>query len=486
MDPQPATPVDPARAAEQVSAAEATAAAPVPAPAPEESAEPTLSGANRAVQSELLKLGLLLAFGTLLGWPFEFAETGFVIAACLYIVLHLRHLRALRLWVDAPKHVELPEPSGIWGEIFEKLIDLQKRNKKRKKRLAAIVSEFQASTAALPDGAVVLGERGEIAWFNKAAQATLGLRTPHDLGIRISNLIRHPDFADYLSAQSYEADVEVPSPVNRNVRLSLKVIPYGNNQRLMIVRDVSELRRLETARRDFVSNASHELRTPLTVLRGYLDMIEPDSRSTGPLAQWRMPIQEMRAQATRMELLINDMLKLAKLESDVDIKQDVLDVPQVLQRVVDDARAMSQGSHQVEQEIDGDLFLYGREVEAQSIFSNLVSNAVRYSPAGGTIRVRWWGDADGAHFSVQDQGLGIDEKDLPRLTERFYRVDVGRSRASGGTGLGLSIVKHALERHEGRLQIDSRLGVGSTFTCHFPPHRVHRAEEPPEKRALAG
>ncbi|HKY89944.1 MAG TPA: phosphate regulon sensor histidine kinase PhoR [Nevskiaceae bacterium] len=485
MESQPATPVEPAPAAEPSPAAD-VATAPVPDPAPEESPELTLSGATRAVQSELLKLALLLSFGTLVGWPFALAETGFVIAACFYIVFHVRHLRALRLWVDAPKHVELPEPSGIWGEIFEKLIDLQKRNKKRKKRLAAIVSEFQASTAALPDGAVVLGERGEIAWFNKAAQATVGLRTPHDLGIRISNLIRHPDFADYFAAQNYDSDVEVPSPVNRNVRLSLKVIPYGNNQRLMIVRDVSELRRLETARRDFVANASHELRTPLTVLRGYLDMIEPDSRGNGPLNQWRMPIQEMRAQATRMELLINDMLKLAKLESDVDTKQDVLDVPQVLLRVVEDARHMSQGSHQVEAEIDRELFLYGRETEAQSLFSNLVSNAVRYSPAGGTIRVRWWGDGEGAHFSVQDEGIGIDEKDLPRLTERFYRVDVGRSRASGGTGLGLSIVKHALERHEGRLQVESRLGVGSTFTCHFPTHRVHRAEEPPEKRALAG
>ena len=447
---------------------------------------PVFRSVQLALRREVSKIVGIALVGVFVGWIFEHALLGYAVAVTLYLGIQLRHLRALRQWLEAPKHVELHEPGGIWGEVFEKLLDLQKRNRKRKKKLAAIVSEFQASTAALPDGAVVLSVRGEIAWFNKAAQALLGLRGQQDVGIRIPNLIRHPDFTDYFADSEYVNELEVPSPINHNVRIALKIIPYGKDQRLMIVRDVSELRRLETARRDFVANASHELRTPLTVLRGYLDMIEPESRGPGPLAPWRMPINEMRTQSARMESLINDMLKLAKLESDVDTRQEVLDVPHVLQRVLDEARAMSQGTHVIEGQIDMELFLFGRETEAQSIFSNLVSNAVRYTPEQGRIEVRWYGDTEGAHFSVTDSGIGIAEDDIPRLTERFYRVDVGRSRASGGTGLGLSIVKHALHRHEGHLEIQSKLGEGSTFICHFPAHRVHRAEEPPEKSALAG
>lgn len=441
---------------------------------------------HHALRREISKIIGICIAGAIVGWIFDHALLGYAVAVTLYLGIQLRHLRALRQWLEAPKYVELHEPGGIWGDVFEKLLDLQKRNRKRKRKLAAIVSEFQASTAALPDGAVVLGERGEIAWFNKAAQAMLGLRGQQDVGIRIPNLIRNPEFAQYFTDNEYLGEVEVASPINRGVRIALKIIPYGNNQRLMIVRDVSELRRLETARRDFVANASHELRTPLTVLRGYLDMIEPESRGPGPLAPWRMPLNEMRAQSTRMESLINDMLKLAKLESDVDSKQEVLDVPAVLARVLEEARAMSLGSHVIEASIDAELFLFGRETEAQSIFSNLVTNAIRYTPQQGRIEVRWSGDEEGAHFTVTDSGIGIADDDIPRLTERFYRVDVGRSRASGGTGLGLSIVKHALQRHEGWLEIRSQLGKGSTFLCHFPPHRVHRAEEPPEKAALAG
>lgn len=436
---------------------------------------PVFRAVRRSLSREISKVLLLAAIGVLVGWVFDHALLGYSIAITAYLLLQLRHLRVLRQWLEAPKHVELHEPGGIWGEVFEKLVDMHRRNRKRKKKLAAIVSEFQASTAALPDGAVVLGENGEIVWFNKAAQALLGLRGQLDVGIRIPNLIRHPDFADYFGRDAYLGEVEVPSPVNRSSRISLKVIPYGNDQRLMIVRDVSELRRLETARRDFVANASHELRTPLTVLRGYLDMIEPETRSNGPLADWKMPVNEMRNQATRMESLIRDMLKLAKLESDVDSKQDVLNVPSILDRVIDEARALSQGAHVIEAQVDRTLFLFGRETEVQSIFSNLVSNAIRYTPPQGKVSLRWYADEAGAHFVVTDSGIGIAEDEIPRLTERFYRVDVGRSRASGGTGLGLSIVKHALQRHEGALHIVSHIGAGSTFTCDFPPHRVQSA-----------
>jgi two-component system, OmpR family, phosphate regulon sensor histidine kinase PhoR len=409
------------------------------------------------------------------------------VALALCMVQHLRFLVTLRRWLERPKLVELPITSGIWADVFDGLLILQKRNRKRKRRLAAILSEFQASTAALPDGAVVLGLSGEIIWFNQAAQALLGLRQPQDLGLRIPNLVRKPSFTEYFARTDYSGEVEAGSPINAAVTLAFRIIPYGNDQRLMIVRDISDLRRLEQARRDFVANASHELRTPLTVLRGYLDVMEPESRTDGPLATWAVPIREMRNQASRMESLINDLLKLARLESDViQTRQDLIDIPRVLARVREEAKAISQGGHQLLFDIQPDLWLYGRESEIQSVFMNLIANAIQYTQAGGTITTRWWGDENGANFQVVDTGIGISEKDLQRVTERFYRVDVGRSRASGGTGLGLSIVKHALENHEGRLAITSELGVGSTFLCHFPPHRIHRGSLRNELKTSAG
>lgn len=424
-----------------------------------------------ALQQEVFKAALRALLGLVVGWWLGHALLGMWVGLVMYLLMHLRHLATLRRWFGAPKMVELPEPGGIWGEIYESLLNLQKRNRKRKKRLAAIVSEFQSSTEALPDGAVVLSIRGEIVWFNTAGRLLLGLRSPQDFGQRVPNLIRHPAFTDYFASGDYSGEVEAPSPINPAALLSYRIIPYGNGQRLLVVRDVSDARRLDIVRRDFVANASHELRTPLTVLRGYLDMMSTETG--GALQPWAAPIGEMRAQAQRMEALIADLLKLARLEADgQQARLDMLDVPAMLRRTLEDARSVSQGQHRFESEIAGNLLLLGRDVEVQSIFTNLIANACHYTPAGGIVRVRWWGDAEGAHFSVADTGIGIAEKDLPRLTERFYRVDVGRSRASGGTGLGLSIVKHALERHEARLKVESELGVGSTFSCQFPLHRV--------------
>jgi len=435
---------------------------------------------------ELIKAVLWALLAGLVGSRFNLGWAGAALGLGLRLLLHVRHVAALREWLDRPKQVALPIVGGTWGEVYDGLLNLQKRNRKRKKKLAAILAEFQASTEALPDGAVVLGPNGEIVWFNAAAQALLGLRLPQDLGLRVPNLVRAPSFTEYFGRGDYSADVEAPSALNPGVILSFRIIPYGNGQRLMIVRDISELKRLEMARRDFVANASHELRTPLTVLRGYLDVMEPESRGGGALASWHTPLAEMRSQAARMESLIADMLKLARLESDVVLsRQDLLDVPRMLGQSLEEARAMSKNTHRFEFDVQSDLRLFGRDTEVQSIFTNLIGNAIQYTPAGGIIRVRWWGDDKGAHFSVADTGIGIAEKDIPRVTERFYRVDVGRSRASGGTGLGLSIVKHALEHHEGRLTVESELGVGSTFICHFPAHRAHRGAVRSELRVQA-
>lgn len=435
-----------------------------------------------AWRRETLRAGIVLVLGLLSGLLIGSVWAGLTLALAAYLALHLRMLVWLSRWVVRPKRTDLPDPSGVWGEVFEQLLELQKRNRKRKKRLAAILAEFQSSTAALPDGAVVMTERGEIVWFNSSAQVLLGLRAPQDIGQRIPNLVRHPAFATYFSAANFDGSVEVASPVNEQLTLDLRIIPYGNGQRLLIVRDVSEHRRLEIMRRDFVSNASHELRTPLTVLRGYLDMMEPEARGKGALAEWKGPIAEMRAQSSRMEALIADLLKLARLEADASTaRQELVDVPALLRQLLEDATRLSGGRHAFELDAEAGLRLYGRNTELHSIGLNLIHNAIQYSPDGGTVHVRWWGDEDGAHLSVSDSGIGIAEQDIPRLTERFYRVDVARSRARGGTGLGLAIVKHALEHHEAQLEIHSQLDIGSTFTAHFPGHRVQR---PPAVAAL--
>ena len=435
---------------------------------------PPVSRVPPAWRRELTRILVLSFMGALSGAALGSTLAGICAVLGLFLALYLKHLARLSAWLQRPKGYNLPDSSGIWGEVFDRIIELQRRNRRKKRRLAAMLTEFQASTAALPDGAVVLTEHGEIAWFNQAAQSLLGLRGSADVGVRIANLIRNPIFTEYFVRGEYDHHVEVVSPLNFRVVLSLRIIAYGQEQRLLIVRDVSEMRRMETARRDFVANASHELRTPLTVLRGYIDMMEPELQSSKELAHWRTPIAEMRAQATRMESLVTDMLRLARLEADVPARRDVVDVPAMLRGVVESARALSQNEHKIQATIDKELFLLGDDTDLHSIFTNLVSNAVRYTRTGGEIRVTWTADADGANFCVIDNGIGIAEKDMSRLTERFYRVDIGRSRASGGTGLGLSIVKHALERHDGRLGIQSEVGKGSTFICHFPSVRMRR------------
>lgn len=421
-----------------------------------------------------LRALLIVAIGLAGGAVFGHPALGGLLCLLLYALLQLRQLVRLRAWLLAPKRYFLPDASGIWGEVFDLLIDMQRKNRKRKKRLALMLAEFQASTAALPDGAVVLGDRGEISWFNAAARQLLGLRAPQDLGIRIPNLIRHPSFTEFFERGDFDRETEAPSPLSRKRLLSLRIIPYGNDQKLLIVRDVSERRQLEAARRDFVANASHELRTPLTVLRGYLDLMDMEAQSTGPLTTWHAPIVEMRNQALRMEALVNDMLKLARLEADrATMSDEVLQAPTLIARAIEEARAVSKSQHRFEHDIEHGPLLLGGETEFYSVIINLLTNAVRYTPPGGVIRVTWTRiDGGGARFAVADTGIGISSEDIPRLTERFYRVDVGRSRASGGTGLGLSIVKHALESFDSQLEIDSEPGVGSTFFCRFPPHRI--------------
>jgi len=296
----------------------------------------------------------------------------------------------------------------------------------------------------------------------------LGLKTPQDSGQPVSNLVRHPRFKEYFEQGNYADPLEIPSPTNDRMRIQLLITRYGNNEHLMLVRDVTRIHQLEQMRKDFVANVSHELRTPLTVIFGYLETLLDNVEEVNP--RWVRALQQMHQQGGRMQTLLNDLLLLAKLEAtDYPSDSHPIEVGMLLKTIKGDARALSANKNQqISLDLDSDVQLKGSETELRSAFSNLIFNAVKYTPAEGSIHIRWWANEQGAHLSVQDSGIGIETKHLPRLTERFYRVDSSRASNTGGTGLGLAIVKHVLLRHRGTLEINSVPGKGSVFICHFP------------------
>ena len=358
--------------------------------------------------------------------------------------------------------------------MFDSIYHLQRRDQKVRGRLQAVIDRVQESTAALKDAVIMLDRDGNLEWWNIAAEKLLGLKTPQDSGQQITNLVRDPRFIEYFENHNYNEPLELPSPVSDRLRLQFHITQYGNREHLMLVRDITRLFQLEQMRKDFVANVSHELRTPLTVISGYLETLLDNVEDVNP--RWLRALQQMQQQGGRMQNLLNDLLLLAKLEAtDYPSDNQPVAVDLLLLSIKNDAQALSgERHHRISLEADPHLKLKGSETELRSAFSNLVFNAVKYTPDEGSIQIRWWGDEQGAHLSVQDSGLGIEAKHLPRLTERFYRVDSSRASNTGGTGLGLAIVKHVLLRHRARLDITSTLGKGSTFTCHFPTLQVVR------------
>lgn len=413
----------------------------------------------------------IAVMGVLIGWWIDHVVTALLLAFAVYASWHIRQAYRLEKWLRHGKRFHPPESSGIWEEIFQEIYRLQQRNRKRKRKLGSMLNRFQSATAAMPDATVVLdGER--LDWWNDAAERLLGLTYPRDSGQSVSNLIRHPDFLAYLRSDNHDTPIQIQAPGNPQCTLSIRLINYGKGQRLLLARDITRLQHLERVRSDFVANVSHELRTPLTVISGYLETLLEDRHE--PTV--RRTLIAMREQSDRMQGIVKDLLILSRLESRQQPRQQTsVDVPALLLCLLDDARQLSgELRHQIELELDDTLLLLGDETELRSLFSNLVFNAVHYTPAEGHIQLRWHGDELGAHFEVQDSGIGISPQHIPRLTERFYRVDVGRSRGSGGTGLGLAIVKHVLLRHDGNLAIESQLGQGSLFRCDFPASRIAR------------
>jgi len=413
----------------------------------------------------LLLIGACLLLGLITG---EYAWA-LVLGLTSYLGWHLQQLLRLHKWLRTRQGDEPPPDGyGLWGEVFDNIYHLQRRDQKARARLQAVIDRVQESTAALKDAVIMLDRDGNLEWWNIAAEKLLGLKTPQDSGQQITNLVRDPRFIEYLESHNYNEPLELPSPVSDRLRLQFHITQYGNREYLMLVRDITRLHQLEQMRKDFVANVSHELRTPLTVISGYLETLLDNVEDVNP--RWLRALQQMQQQGARMQNLLNDLLLLAKLEAtDYPSDNQPVAVDLLLLSIKTDAQALSgERHHRITLEADPHLKLKGSETELRSAFSNLVFNAVKYTPDEGDIHIRWWGDEQGAHLSVQDSGMGIESRHLPRLTERFYRVDSSRASNTGGTGLGLAIVKHVLLRHRARLDIASCPGTGSTFTCHFP------------------
>jgi two-component system phosphate regulon sensor histidine kinase PhoR len=391
-----------------------------------------------------------------------------VAALAVYLVYMLRNLYRLDRIIFGAGRLPHYETRGLWAELVARADRIKARSRNRKKRFHRLLREVRESTGAIADAGIILDADAEIVWFNRAATTLLGLDPGRDIGSRIDNLIRHPDFVSHLGEPT-EPSVTIPSPRTESGMLQVQLIPYGQEQQLAIIRDVTHETHLERTRRDFVANASHELRSPLTVIMGYLDTMADDEDL--PEA-WQVPITEMLRQSHRMTQILRDLIELTRLEStETKAATDFIDVAEVLGNIVREFEGRAKRPT-IRLHVETDAALLGSESELYSIFYNLVSNAVRFTPEAGAVDIYWRADGSDVVFDVVDTGIGVPAELVPRLTERFYRVDAGRSRATGGTGLGLAIVKHALQRHGGVLEIESEEGEGSRFSCRFRDNRV--------------
>lgn len=421
-----------------------------------------------------------IAMAGLIAWPLAGSEWALAFV-CLGLLLllahHVANLAALAGWLRDPLARPVPQGSGAWEEVLVGLYRFVRARTRQEQQLSGDLARFRNAGLALPDGVVLLDAHGHIEWCNPIASQYLGLDEQRDLGQPLVNLVRHPDLAAYLQHGDYAEPLTLRLARDGGRVLSLAIIAYGEAQKLLLASDITLAEKVETMRRDFVANVSHELKSPLTVVAGFLETLTDseirldEERRQGYLAM-------MREHTQRMQRLVEDLLTLSALESSRGLSDEVLvDVPQLLASVRDEALALSAGRHRIELRVEAAVSLLANAQELRSAFGNLVSNAVHYTPAGGDIRLDWGRKGTQAQFSVSDSGPGIEPRHIPRLTERFYRVDHSRSRETGGTGLGLAIVKHVLTRHQAVLEIESEPGKGSCFAAVFPARRVRTAAE---------
>ncbi|NJD25848.1 MAG: phosphate regulon sensor histidine kinase PhoR [Betaproteobacteria bacterium] len=429
----------------------------------------------RRVSSQLIRGLLLIAGSALVALPAGYFVASWVgwsvfcTGLGLQMVFHFRNFARLERWSRAPNADPDLEGQGAWDEVFGRLYQHEKDVRAQLARRDAEIAMLIAAGQALTDGVVLLDEADRILFCNTTAESQLGLAIASDRGQAIVNLVRQPEFVAYLQGRDFDKPLTLRSERVRDCTLSIHVIPYADNHRLLQVKDITQSERLDRTRRDFVANVSHELRTPLTVLSGFLETLQ--EIDVDP-AERRRYVDLMAEQSKRMQTIVQDLLTLSSIESAPPPGTEVIDMASLIDKLRRDAEALSGGRHTIVVESDGRPDLRGSEPELVSALANLVTNAVRYTPAGGSIRVVWHALGQGAEFAVEDTGIGIAPEHIPRLTERFYRVDRGRSRDSGGTGLGLAIVKHSLNRHNAQLEVTSEPGKGSRFAARFPASRV--------------
>lgn len=416
----------------------------------------------------LIALCALLIWGLFSG---TYALLFTLLALLVVMARHGRQLYKLGLWLNDARLETMPEASGIWDDVFSRLYQMVKQHKQTKQDLAAELQHIEQATAALPEGVVILNDANRIEWFNTLAREHFNLDAEHDIMQDITYLVRQPEFIAYLHAGNFTDPLLLVPARHDEMTLSIKFIPYGDAKRLMISRDITQFKRIETMRRDFVANVSHELRTPLTVVNGYvenlLDMPDLSHESA------RRALQLMAEQTRRMTNLVADLLTLSRLENEQSpVHEELIDMGALINEVYQEGKSLSGERHTLSLEISTPSNLLGNRDELRSAFGNLLSNAIRYTPEGGAIVLRWF-ERDGQWvFSVQDSGIGIASQHIPRLTERFYRVDRSRSRETGGTGLGLAIVKYIAARHQAKLEVLSEEGKGSIFSLVFSKKRA--------------
>ncbi len=422
-----------------------------------------------AARKFLIGLILLLGAGAGIGWLYGHADWGLLAAALLALIWQVRQLLSFERALRTGNFDDFRQGEGIWEQIFSRFRFEHERAVRRKESYRTLLREIRKSTNAMPDGAVVLDADNEIIVCNRAAKELAGIKRKKDRGQRIDNILRDPGLAKLLHSDDYKLTIEILSPIKDGDWLNCRIVPYGADQKLLLLRDVTEGMRLAKMRRDFVANASHELRSPLTVISGYLDAIADDGNVP---ETWQKPLAQMRGQAARMRQILGEMLELSRLESAGPMQSDEpFDVPAILE-----SSREALGDHanaaRITIKAESAAQLRGKSAEIETVIINLLSNAIRHTPADGEITMTWRSGEDGADLIVADTGEGIDPEHIPRLTERFFRVDRGRSRDDGGIGLGLAIVKHVLARHDAELIVTSEAGAGSEFRCHFPPKRV--------------
>lgn len=417
---------------------------------------------HKEITIAVLMLVLVVIVGGITGW-FLYLTLLLVSGSLFYQLIQIYRFEK---WLSKISGGTYPQAHGVWEEIYYHVYRMRKNNKKRKKKLSKMIEQFRESTEALPDAAVVLGKYDEIEWTNKAARDVFGLQMG-DKGQRIPNLVRFPEFIRYINSGNYNEPVIVPSPVNHDITLSIRIVPYGAGLRLLLAQDVTQLKMMERMRKDFVANVSHELRTPLTVLKGYLETLQDMDDGENPIHTGSF--QQMQSQTERMQHLVDDLLLLTRLESQQK-KAECVNIPELLGHICQEADTLS--FRRIELNLETDANIMGDEQELRSAFTNLLSNALKYSPDDSVVKVFWQKTQNALVLAVKDQGEGISKADIGRVTERFYRVEVKRSKKVSGTGLGLAIVKHVLMRHDGTLNIVSELGKGSCFSCEFSLKRI--------------